>query len=72
MREIVEKNNPLQKVFLSGFVGGIGWSLGITVGFSILVFIITQILSILGGLPLVGMWIADVVKATEEALRQSR
>jgi len=55
-------------IFKKGFVGGIGWSLGVTVGFFLISTVLVYLLGSLGGLPLVGEWIASLVKATQGAL----
>lgn len=54
--------------FWDGFIGGIGWSFGATVGFAIISTILVLILRQLGGLPVIGDWLASVVQATTEAL----
>lgn len=54
--------------FKRGFVTGIGTAFGATVGFAIVSTIIIFILQHLGGLPLIGDWIASIVKVTENAL----
>jgi len=65
------KQNIKHKVsyFKEGFYRGIGWSFGVTIG---LVFISTigiMLLQKLGGLPLIGNFIADLVEATNSALQ---
>ena len=64
----------LKRAFLQGFVGGIGWGLGASIGLVIIFWILGWVFSLLGGLPLIGNFIADIVSATQEALklRQSR
>lgn len=44
------------------FLGGIAWSLGLTFGFSLLIFIASLILSSLGGLPFIGDWFAGLME----------
>lgn len=51
-----------------GFYSGIGWAFGVTVGFVIVSSIIVMILQNLGGLPLIGGWIADIVEETQAQL----
>lgn len=58
--------------FKEGFYRGLGWSFGVTVG---LVFISTvgiMLLQQLGGLPIIGQFIADIVEATNKALQFRR
>jgi len=54
--------------FKNGFIGGLGWSFGVTIGFVLISTIIVSSLRIAGGLPLVGEWIAGIVTATQESL----
>ncbi len=56
------------QIFKKGFVRGLGWAFGVTVGFVIISTILLVVLRKLGGLPLVGGWIASVVEATQEQL----
>jgi hypothetical protein len=51
--------------FKQGFIEGLGWSFGVTIGFVIISIILYFTLRSLGGLPLVGSWIAKVVEATQ-------
>jgi hypothetical protein len=68
---MVKDNQKLSKfeIFKNGFIGGIGTAFGATVGFAIVSSIIIFILSHLGGLPLIGGWLANIVKVTQNALR---
>lgn len=56
------------KSFKQGFISGLGWSFGVTVGFAIISTILVLVLSTLGGLPLIGDWIASIVEATNNSL----
>ncbi len=51
-----------------GFLKGVGWSFGVTFGFVIISTLIIFVLNKLGGLPVVGGFIADLVEATQESL----
>ena len=51
--------------FKQGFIQGVGWSFGVTFGFVIISIILYFILRSLGGLPLIGSWIAKIVEATQ-------
>lgn len=59
----------LQKL-KDGFIRGIGWSFGATIGFAIISTLLVILLRSLGGVPLVGTWVADVVQATNQELLQ--
>ena len=51
-----------------GFVRGIGWAFGVTIGFVIISTLLVFALRGLGGLPRIGGMIASVVEATQEQL----
>ncbi len=54
--------------FKRGFVSGLGWTFGATFGFLIISTILIVILRQLGGLPLIGSFIASLVEATLKQL----
>jgi len=66
-KQIIKKTN--QSRFLRGFIGGLGWSIGATLGFAIFVAVISMAFNLLGGLPYIGNILADIVIFTNEALR---
>jgi hypothetical protein len=61
----MEKLNARFQEFKKGFFQGIGWAFGVTVGFVLVSTILILILQSLGGLPLIGKWIASIVEATQ-------
>lgn len=50
--------------FKEGFNRGIGWAFGVTIGFVIISIILVLVLRSLGGLPVIGGWVASIVEAT--------
>ena len=65
------KINPKEKylpIFLKSIVGGIGWAIGATLGFALLISVLGFILGKLGGLPLMGNWFANLIEVTNKAL----
>jgi len=54
--------------FKEGFWRGFGWSFGATLGLVLISTLGIMILRGLGGLPLIGNFIADLVEATQQAL----
>ena len=65
------KVNPKDKysiIFFKSFVGGIGWAIGATLGFALLISILGFIISKLGGLPLIGNWFANLIEVINQAL----
>ena len=67
-KQIWEKIS-LKRSFIQGLVTGVGWGLGATVGIVILLWALGWIFSFLGGLPVIGNFLADVIAATQEALK---
>ena len=58
----------LKKVFAKNFVAGIAWGVGASIGLSLIFTVATTILRWLGGLPIIGSFLADVIEATVKAL----
>ncbi|KKT34645.1 MAG: hypothetical protein UW23_C0032G0007 [Candidatus Collierbacteria bacterium GW2011_GWA1_44_12] len=56
------------RVIRNGFVSGVSWSFGATVGFVLVSIILAFVLQELGGLPFVGSFFASIVEATVEQL----
>jgi len=61
------KHNP--SFFLKGFLAGLGWAVGATLGFAIFVTLLSMILNLLGGLPYIGSVLADIIHFTNQALK---
>ena len=71
MQKVIEeahKKVSIPELLKRGFYSGIGWAFGVTVGFVIVSTIIVMILQNLGGLPLIGSWIANIVEETQAQL----
>jgi len=66
------KKINLPRTFIKGFIGGIGWATGATIGFTILLALLGWFFNRLGGLPLVGNFFASIVEATNQALQARR
>ena len=66
----MDENNKKSslKIFLESLISGLGWSLGVTIGFAVVSTILVFALNSIGGLPVIGNWIADIVQETEKAL----
>ena len=59
----------LKKMLFHNFLGGIATAMGATVGFAIVIWLVSLILHQLGGLPIVGNFFASIVDATNDALK---
>ncbi len=68
----VDPKDSYLSVFLKNFVGGIGWVAGITIGFALLISLVSYLLSQAGGLPLIGDWFARIVEVTNQALEAKK
>ncbi len=54
--------------FIDGVIIGIGWAFGVTLGFVLISTILVFLLQKAGGLPFIGNFIANIVKATQDQL----
>ncbi|OGG01921.1 hypothetical protein A2Z33_01640 [Candidatus Gottesmanbacteria bacterium RBG_16_52_11] len=55
--------------FKEGIVRGIGYSFGVTFGFLIISTVVLSVLHALGGVPVIGSWIAVLVESVQQALK---
>lgn len=67
MKQSVEEHDK-KAMFLRGVIAGIGWALGVTIGFVLVSTVLAFLLKNAGGLPLIGDWIANIVESTIEQL----
>lgn len=63
-----ERLKSRYREFRDGFVRGVGWSFGVTVGFVLISTLLVFMFNSLGGVPLIGEGIASIVAATQESL----
>jgi hypothetical protein len=63
----VEKESNKDRL-KDGFIRGIGWAFGVTIGFVIISTLLVVMFNVLGGTPLMGSWIANIVEATQQQL----
>ena len=61
---------PLGRMLRDNFLGGIFWALGTTLGFALIIVVVGFAFRSLGGVPLIGNWIAGIVESTNEVLEQ--
>jgi len=55
-------------LFRSGFISGLGWAFGVTIGFVLVSTIVLLVLRSIDSTTLFGSFIADIVEATQEQL----
>ena len=72
-RRIVEKyyievNASSKQKFINGFLGGLGWGIGITVGTAIFIGILGIIVSKVDFVPIFGQFLAEVIKSAQTHL----
>jgi hypothetical protein len=51
-----------KRIFINNFIGGIAWALGATIGLALIVTILTFILKNVNLIPVVGNFVADIIK----------
>ncbi len=51
-----------------GIIKGFFWSIGVTLGFAFVSVLLVLIFNQLGGIPLIGNFIATIVESTQESL----
>lgn len=71
VRQVRQEIEKTPSHFARGFLSGLGWAFGATIGFAIVVGIVTLVLSWLGALPFVGQWFSDLNESLS-ALRDLR
>lgn len=54
--------------FVDGIIIGIGWAIGVTLGFVLISTVLVFVLQKAGGLPFIGNFIANIVDATQDQL----
>ena len=62
-------NQPWYKNLLSGFIGGIGWAAGASIGFALLIAILSFLFKLLGGIPFLGSFVGQVAQQAQEYLQ---
>ena len=55
-----------KSIFINNFIGGIGWSLGATIGVSLIIAVITLVLKQISLTPYIGNFIIQVAKFVTE------
>lgn len=53
--------SPLNRIILNNFIGGIAWAFGVTIGFSLLIAILTLISKELNVIPIIGTFISNII-----------
>lgn len=64
----MSKHREYMTLFKDGIIRGIGWSIGVTIGFAIVSTILLTVIQFGGGLPIIGNTIAAIVEATQISL----
>jgi hypothetical protein len=62
MEKHEQANRARRHIFINNFIGGIAWALGATLGLALIVAILTLILKNISLIPVVGNFVADVIK----------
>jgi len=59
---------PKRELFKQGFFAGIGWAFGVTIGFVIVSTLLVAVFQRLGGIPIIGSFLASLVEETQKQL----
>lgn len=71
-KSVEDAKRELEKTpshFVKGFLAGLGWAFGATIGFAIAAGIATFVLAQLGTLPLIGQFFSDLQASLSEIAR---
>lgn len=60
--DLIKKEN-LKATFVRNFIGGIATGLGLTVGISLVAYLLGLLISAVGGLPVVGFTLNSILEA---------
>ena len=63
-----DQKEKKSSVFFKNFIAGLAWMFGATLGFAIVVTTLGVLFNWIGGLPVIGEWLADVITWTNRAL----
>jgi hypothetical protein len=66
------KSDAIKFSIVKGFLSGLGWMIGATIGFALLLALLTLVLNWAGGLPVAGEIIANIIEATNRALEAKK
>jgi len=66
------KSDAIKFSILKGFLAGLGWMIGATIGFALLITLLSLVLGWAGGLPIFGNFLASVIEATNKALEAKK
>lgn len=64
-----DPNQPWYKNLLSGFIGGIGWAAGASIGFALLVALLSLLFKLLDGIPFLGTFVGQIAQQAQEYLQ---
>lgn len=59
-----------KNTFKDGFFSGIGWAFGVTIGFVLISTLLVYLFNLLGDLPFIGHFFANIVQSTLEQLQK--
>ncbi len=71
-KHYIEVNQSTRKHFITGFLGGVGWAFGATIGTAVVAYIISILIRRVDIVPIFGQFIADVIKAAQQNLSTPR
>ena len=70
--EIYEKvKRPFKDIILNNFLGGIAWAVGATLGFSVIIFLLTYVFKNVDWIPFIGNFVSDLTSYVLQNLQNS-
>ena len=61
----------LKEILVNNFFGGIAWAVGATIGFSIIIFLLTNVFKNSNWIPFIGNFISELTKYVLSNLQDS-
>ena len=60
MARFDQVTHHVKNIIVNNFLGGLAWAVGVTVGFSLIIFILTVVLKNVNWIPFIGDFISNV------------
>lgn len=68
-KRYIETDTSTRKHFIVGFMGGLGWALGASIGTAIVAYALSLVIKRLDLIPFFGQFIADVIRSAQQNLQ---
>lgn len=71
MAKFEQTTKNLREILLNNFIGGLAWAVGVTVGFSLIIFLLANVFRNVGWIPFIGNFISDLTSYVLSNLQTS-